>query len=65
LSFEIGYKKPDIHAFQTVTNYYKVRPEEVLFIDDNPEAATRYGMSGAVFTGAETLAKILEEAGIL
>jgi putative hydrolase of the HAD superfamily len=68
MSFEIGYKKPDIHAFQAVTNYYKVQPEDVFFIDDrqaNVDAACKYGMTGAIFTDAETLVKTFEKVGIL
>jgi len=68
LSFEIGYKKPDIHAFQAVTDYYKIRPDEVFFIDDNlgnVKAATKYGMTATAFTDAKALIKKLEDIGIL
>ncbi len=68
LSFEIGYKKPDVHAFQAVTDHYKVQPDEVFFIDDTPgniDAAKTYGMDAVVFTDADTLLKTLQEYNLL
>lgn len=68
LSFEIGYRKPDVEAYQAVTDYYKIPANEVFFIDDNQtniDAALAYGMQAVVFTNAQTLTSRLEEAGIL
>jgi HAD superfamily hydrolase (TIGR01509 family) len=68
LSFEIGFKKPDVRAFQTVTDYYNVRPDEVFFIDDNPEnviAAQKLGIQSVQFKNAETLIVALQNIHIL
>lgn len=68
MSFEIGYKKPDPHAYQAVLDYYKVQPEEIFFIDDlagNIDAAKQLGLDGATFTNSEQLARELQQAGIL
>lgn len=68
MSFEIGYKKPDPHAYQTVIDYYAVQPKQIFFIDDiagNVDAAKQLGLDGAVFTDSEQLARDLQQAGIL
>jgi glucose-1-phosphatase len=68
LSFEIGYRKPDQRAYKAVTDYYKIRPQEVFFIDDNPanvEAATQFGMQGVRFTDSQALMNNLKQAGLL
>ena len=42
---------------------YHLKAEDCTFVDDNPDnvaAATRMGMNGIVFTGAEDLRKKLE-----
>ncbi len=68
LSFEIGYRKPDPHAFQVVLDYYKAQPYEVLFIDDsqaNVDAAKQCGMNAILFTDAHTVTKMLEQHTIL
>jgi 2-haloacid dehalogenase len=50
--------KPDRDIFQVLLERYGLRPEECLFIDDNPdniEGARRVGLNGIVFAGAEDL----------
>jgi 2-haloacid dehalogenase len=50
--------KPDRAIFQVLLDRYGLRPEECLFIDDNPdniEGARRVGLNGIVFAGAEDL----------
>ncbi len=37
LSFEIGFMKPDPKAYHAAIEGLKVEPEEILFIDDNPQ----------------------------
>ena len=59
-----GLAKPDPAAFETVLARLEVAPEEAVFIDDTLEhvhAAQRLGMSGLLFTTAETLAEQLAE----
>lgn len=68
LSFEIGYKKPDARAFQAVLDYYRVKPDEVLFIDDTAEnvtAAQHLGMHVIQFTDSKQLTQALNTAKIL
>jgi len=68
LSFEIGYKKPDPRAFNVVTEYYRVPPEEVFFIDDsqkNVDAAKKLGMDAVKFINAKELTQYLERTGLL
>lgn len=46
LSFEIGYRKPEIEAYKIVEQTTKIKPENILFIDDmnqNLEVANRRG----------------------
>ncbi len=57
-----GYVKPDPRLFQVLLDRYGLKAEECTFIDDNPDnvaAATRMGMQGIVFTGADELRKQL------
>ena len=57
-----GYVKPDPRLFQVLLDRYGLKAEECTFIDDNPDnvaAATRMGMQGIVFTGANELRKQL------
>lgn len=68
LSFEIGHKKPEQEAFEAVTEYYKVAPQEIFFIDDNQgnvDAARQLGINATVFTDSQALAKDMQNASIL
>lgn len=62
VSGDVGMVKPDLAIFQLLLNRFGLRPEECLFIDDNPaniEGARRAGMDGIVFTGSEELRRHL------
>lgn len=37
LSYQLGLKKPDIEFYKKIVSELKLRPEEILFIDDDPE----------------------------
>jgi len=61
LSYEVGFKKPDIHIFQKAIEWASVKPERILFIDDTKghvEAAVSLGLQGIHFISA---AKLIEE----
>jgi putative hydrolase of the HAD superfamily len=58
LSYEVGFKKPDIRIFQKATEWASVEPEKILFIDDTKghvEAAISLGMQGIHFISATKL----------
>ena len=62
VSGDVGMVKPDPAIFQLLLNRFGLRPEECLFIDDNPaniEGARRAGIDGIVFTGSEELRRHL------
>ena len=53
-----GLVKPDPRLFQVLLDRYGLQAEDCIFIDDNPlnvEAASKMGMEGIVFQGAEDL----------
>ena len=63
LSYEVGFKKPDIHIFQKAIEWAAVDPEKILFIDDTEghvEAAISSGMQGLHFLSAAQLKKELK-----
>lgn len=55
-SYEVGYAKPDERIYAHAVHHLKVRPEEVLFIGDTPEAdfygPRRFGMSSCLLDRA-------------
>ena len=56
LSFEIGYRKPNLKIFEYVLNNVPFKPEDILFIDDldlNIEAASSLGIRTCKITGKE------------
>jgi putative hydrolase of the HAD superfamily len=62
LSYEVGFKKPDIHIFQKAIEWASVKPEKILFIDDTKghvEVAVSLGMQGIHFVSADQLKKEL------
>ena len=62
-SFEIGYDKPDLRAYEYVLNKLNINPNECIFIDDSEEnvlAAQNKGITGIVFTSKENLEKQLQ-----
>ena len=62
VSGDVKMVKPNPAIFQLLLNRFGLRPEECIFIDDNPdnvEGARRLGMKGIVFAGSEELRKQL------
>ena len=63
LSHETGLLKPETKAFQSALNAIDCRPEEVIFVDDNPEcisAARELGFPSVRFVDATTATKKIE-----
>jgi putative hydrolase of the HAD superfamily len=64
LSYEVGFKKPDIRIYQKAIEWASVKPEKILFIDDmerHVEVARSLGMKGIHFISA---AKMREELSL-
>ncbi len=62
LSYEIGFKKPDVRIFQRAIEWASVEPQKILFIDDTKghvDAALSLGMQGIHFISAQQLRKEL------
>jgi putative hydrolase of the HAD superfamily len=58
LSYEVGFKKPDVHIFQKAMEWASVELEKILFIDDTKahvEAAISLGMQGIHFHSGQQL----------
>ncbi len=58
LSYEVGFKKPDVHIFQTAMEWASVEPGKILLIDDmkkHVEVAVSLGMQGIHFISANQL----------
>lgn len=67
VSHEIGVRKPEPQAYEKVLEYLKLRPEEVIFIDDTPEnvnAANQLGIKGLIMQSTSRLVRDLRELGI-
>jgi len=68
LSYQVGVIKPSPEFYQRVLREEKVKPGEMLFIDDveaNIAAAEKAGMAGYLFDGADRLRKHLNTLGVL
>ena len=58
LSYEVGFKKPDVRIFQRAIEWASVEPEKILFIDDTKGhvgVAVSLGMQGIHFISAHQL----------
>jgi glucose-1-phosphatase len=58
LSYEVGFKKPDIRIFQKAIEWASVEPGKILFIDDTKghvEAAVSLGIQGIHFISAHQM----------
>jgi putative hydrolase of the HAD superfamily len=58
LSYEVGFKKPDVRIFQKAMEWASIEPEKILFIDDikdHVEAAASLGMQGIHFISTPQL----------
>ncbi len=67
LSFEEHCAKPDEKLFAALLDKLKLKPEEVLFVDDKAshcDAATRIGMNAHTFTTPEAFVTYLHELKI-
>jgi putative hydrolase of the HAD superfamily len=67
LSQEIGLMKPDPQSFAHVIRDLGVRPERILFFDDNPEcvdAAKRAGINARRARGVGEVRTALDEMGL-
>jgi len=63
----VGYAKPDKRIYQIMLKKAKRKPEEVIFIDNNPklvEAARKLGINGIVFKNQKQLVSSLKKFGI-
>ena len=63
LSYEVGFKKPDLRIFQKAIAWASVGPEKILFIDDTKghvEAAATLGIQGIHFTTGRRLKEELQ-----
>jgi 2-haloacid dehalogenase len=60
--------KPDPQIYRVLVERHGLRPEEIVYIDDNPRnaaAATALGMHGIHFTGPAALRRELTALGLL
>ncbi len=63
LSFRTGLLKPDAEAYRHVVDTCRVKPEEVLFFDDNPrnvKAAARIGIAAHACTCPADAAAVMD-----
>ncbi len=67
-SSEVGFAKPDPNIYFTALDTVEATPEQALFIDDNAghvAAATRLGIIGHTYAGADGLQQKLNHLGLL
>lgn len=67
ISSEVGLIKPEPEIFHYILEEMSARPEEAVFVDDNPhnvKAAETLGIAGIIFKDALTLQKDLDSLGI-
>ena len=67
-SSEVGFAKPDPNIYFAALNTVGAMPEQALFIDDNAghvAAATRLGIAGHTYAGADSLRQKLNHLGLL
>lgn len=67
-SHQMKMAKPDLVIFQEVINKLKVRPERILFLDDNLsniEASRKLGINGHHVKGIKQTCKVLSNMGII
>lgn len=64
ISSEVGLIKPEPEVFHYILQKLAVKPEECVFIDDNPKhvtAAEKLGIHGIIYTDIETLKTTVKE----
>ena len=67
-SSEVGFAKPDPNIYFAALNAVRATPEQALFIDDNAghlAAATRLGITGHTYLGADGLRQKLSHLRLL
>ncbi len=67
-SSEVGFAKPDPNIYFAALNTVEASPGQALFIDDNAghvAAATRLGIAGYTYAGADDLRQKLNHLGLL
>ena len=67
-SSEVGFAKPDPNIYFTALDTVGATPGQALFIDDKAghvAAATRLGIAGHTYTGADGLRQKLDHLGLL
>ena len=67
-SSEVGFAKPDPNIYFAALDTVEATPEQALFIDDNAghvAAATRLGIAGHTYVGADALRHKLDHLGLL
>ncbi len=68
LSFEMGLMKPDPKIYRQLIQRLDTLPENIIYLDDNPEnikTAKRFGLNAWVCQGGAPLQEKLEELGLL
>ncbi len=66
-SYHIHRSKREVSLFKTIAGHLGLSPEEVLFIDDNPDNVQRArgaGLKGVVFEGVNELKDTLRQMGL-
>ena len=67
VSGDVKALKPDARIFKMLTDKYNLKPEECVFIDDNPAntaGADAAGIRGILFTGASALENELKSLNL-
>lgn len=67
VSFEVGVSKPNKEIFQELVNKSQVKPEEIVYADDNPDAiggAKEIGITTFLYEGFEKYLEQLKGVGI-
>lgn len=68
LSFEQGFRKPDVEFYKLLLEKITFNPEEIIFIDDSEEylfPAKKLGIKTILFKNAEQLKRDLIKIGVI
>lgn len=64
-SWQTGFVKPDIRAYQKILSDYNLKPEECFYFDDskeNIEVASRLGIKSFLFEGVDSIKKMFQDS---
>jgi putative hydrolase of the HAD superfamily len=67
-SHELQARKPEAPAYQCVLDYLQVAPQQVVFLDDNPDnitGAAQLGLATILVTSYQQMVAQLQEMGVL